>query len=702
MNRMKKLLNKMYIRVKQTTKRDNQQTLLIVLTAFIIANVIAIITAIGLPTGPGFYSRLLDVLLAISLNVLGFVLFVAIISIFLSLLFIPLPRLLVSAIIYNGLLFGIILYEANAGMSFSIFIGVITTSLSLGLGYLLIYLMKIKMKKRVLFPLIALVAFTLVIFNYPSKTTLEIKDTISNPAEVGSYETEFFTYGSGSDKHRDVFGSDVAEETLAVDASHFITDWSDEREAFWDFDPTNFPLNGRVWMPKGEGDFPLILMVHGNHTMENFSTDGYDYLGELLASHGFTFISVDEDYVNYSNFVGEPNDNYRLRSWLLLKHLTQLKELNQKDDSKFYQKLNFDKVALAGHSRGGQAAAMAANYENFFDDENLYNNLSDINIKAVAALAPTDKLIDNKRANLNNIAYMVIQGSKDSDIYDFRGNKQFHRTNLSPNSNLFKTAVYLENANHVQFNTSWGQNDFSLPRGMFLDRFALINKRDQQFITQAYFTSFFKKVFHDDPSYDGLFQNPQSYIAGLSDTQIISQYKTNGYQSIKHFNKSDELNSGLNGFDESEIITPRGRSDKKHPKDVLKLAWSDEASYSVELTPTDLKGIKSDNADYISVTLANNLPESTPDIELTIASRNEIKMRSEASLTEVVEISNTTLGLFDRFFREGKYEESWEPVFETIEMPIEEFQKVSDEKLNLTIHFKGDKGDVLLEEIGVN
>src|SRR5699024_7327013 len=120
----------------------------------------------GLPTGPGFYSRLLDVLLAIGLNVLGFVLFIAIISIFLSLLFIPLPRLLVSAIIYNCLLFGIILYEANAGMSFSVFIGVMTTSMSLGLGYLLIYLMKIKMKKRVLFPLLALVSFILVIFNY--------------------------------------------------------------------------------------------------------------------------------------------------------------------------------------------------------------------------------------------------------------------------------------------------------------------------------------------------------------------------------------------------------------------------------------------------------------------------------------------------------------------------------------------------------
>src|SRR5699024_10232856 len=150
--------------------------------------------------------------------------------------------------------------------------------------------------------------------------------------------------------------------------------------------------------------FLFFSLFYCNNTMDIFSSFYYDYLCELIASHGFTFISVDEDYVNYSNFVGEPNDNYRLRSWLLLKPLTQLKELNQKDDSKFYQKLNFDKVALAGHSRGGQAAAMAANYENFFDDENLYNNLSDIHIKAVAALAPTDKLIDNKRANLNNIA----------------------------------------------------------------------------------------------------------------------------------------------------------------------------------------------------------------------------------------------------------------------------------------------------------
>src|SRR5699024_12103409 len=90
---IKKISNKMYLRIKQTTKRDNQQTLLIVLTAFIIANIIAIITALGLPTGPGVYSRLLDVFIAIGLIALGFVLFVAITSILLSLFFFQFPNL---------------------------------------------------------------------------------------------------------------------------------------------------------------------------------------------------------------------------------------------------------------------------------------------------------------------------------------------------------------------------------------------------------------------------------------------------------------------------------------------------------------------------------------------------------------------------------------------------------------------------------
>src|SRR5699024_6030448 len=86
-----------------------------------------------------------------------------------------------------------------------------------------------------------------------------------------------------------------------------------------------------------------------------FSTGGYDYLGKQLASRGFTFISVDEDFINYSNVSGAPNDNYELRAWMLLQHLLQLKDLNKTEDSLFAGKIDFNHVGLAGHSRGGQA-----------------------------------------------------------------------------------------------------------------------------------------------------------------------------------------------------------------------------------------------------------------------------------------------------------------------------------------------------------
>ncbi|MDZ7646020.1 MAG: hypothetical protein U5K54_01920 [Cytophagales bacterium] len=55
-----------------------------------------------------------------------------------------------------------------------------------------------------------------------------------------------------------------------------------------------FPSNGRVWYSEGEGVFPLVLVVHGNHGMEEYSDPGYAYLGELLASRGFIVVFVDE------------------------------------------------------------------------------------------------------------------------------------------------------------------------------------------------------------------------------------------------------------------------------------------------------------------------------------------------------------------------------------------------------------------------
>ena len=113
------------------------------------------------------------------------------------------------------------------------------------------------------------------------------------------------TYGSGRDKHRPEFASAAAIKTRAVDGSKLIDGWSGApgwaRTRYWGFDASALPLQGRVCYPVGDGPFPIVLIVHGNLDMEDFSDTGYRYLARHFASRGFIAVSVDENFLNSSN-----------------------------------------------------------------------------------------------------------------------------------------------------------------------------------------------------------------------------------------------------------------------------------------------------------------------------------------------------------------------------------------------------------------
>ena len=64
----------------------------------------------------------------------------------------------------------------------------------------------------------------------------------------------------------------------------------------------------------------MVLVVHGNHNMRDYSDPGYDYLGELLASRGYVLASVDENFIN--GRIRNENDG---RGWFLLKHVELFK-----------------------------------------------------------------------------------------------------------------------------------------------------------------------------------------------------------------------------------------------------------------------------------------------------------------------------------------------------------------------------------------
>ena len=223
------------------------------------------------------------------------------------------------------------------------------------------------------------------------RTGGESDDTV----QIAGPSYHLFTYGSGADK-REEFGEDALLFSDPVDARPLLPAWKAIKTLYWGFDPSRLPINGTVWLPDGTDEVPVVLMVHGNHLAEQDSDKGYAYLGERLAAHGYAFVSVDENFLNYSVWSDIPDQDMQLRAWLLLRHLDQLAEWSAEPGNPLFGRLDIEEVALAGHSRGGQAAAMAADASRWFEGDG--NGAG--RIRAVAALAPTDMDVEGKHSML--------------------------------------------------------------------------------------------------------------------------------------------------------------------------------------------------------------------------------------------------------------------------------------------------------------
>lgn len=688
-------------RIYQAKRYETKLSCWITIAALSMTMLIAALIAYGLPTGPTWVDYIRNVVIAICLNGILFYLFSFLISIILSYSKIELPYFTFSSLLYTGLVYGITLHYEKTGLNFSILIGILIVSFTIILGIFKYILLSKRISRNLI---ISILVFASIISIWQDGIYWERNAStrlLDEQSENGSYEVDFLTYGGGTDLHRKEFARDVNEITPSVDASHFITKWAEKRADFWGFGPENFPINGRAFMPQGQGPFPVILMVHGNHTMEHLSTAGYDYLGETLASQGFFFVSVDQDFVNYSNFTGQPNDNYLLRTWLLLQHLIQLNDMNEDPSSMFYQKLNMDAVALSGHSRGGQAAAMAADYQRFFDDEKLLKALEAVNIRGVAAVSPTDKSIDSQQAQLENVSYFSIHGAYDADVFNFRGDDQFYRTNVSSNENSFKATAYIEQANHVQFNSDWGKYDLSLPKGLFLNQGALMSTKAQQQIAKVYLSAFYQALFNEDTSFDTLLDSKRQAEHILPDVKMIEKYRSHAYQPLVQFNKNTELIGQRNHFTKQEVIRPKNRSGGSHAKDVLQLAWKDRASYIISLADLAMDTDTNIIANKLILTVTNRSADDDVNIHIKIENDAEIITDEIVPLSSAIDIKQTRFGLFDSIYRDGKYEVASEAIFETIAIPLKDLSVVPWSDLMIHLDFIGENGEVLIEEIGV-
>ena len=383
-----------------------------------------------------------------------------------------------------------------------------------------------------------------------SESNIEQIRAIS-PAEKGSYSVKVTTYGSGKDLHRPEYGAEVDIKTDSVNGLALIDNWDGFggwwREKYWGFDSKSLPINARVWYPEGEGPFPLALIVHGNHSMQDYSDPGYEYLGELLASRGIILASVDENFINgsWSNFFDRLDNENDARGWLLLEHLKVWHEWNKTEDNLFYKKIDTANLALIGHSRGGEAVAHAAMFNKlpFYPDDASVKFDYNYNIKSILAIAPCDGQYEpgGSRTEIEDVNYFVIHGAQDADVSSFMGSQQYERVKFKDSLYHFKSGVYVYGANHGQFNTSWGNID----RGILglLNLKQLISAEDQMKIAEVYISSFLDITLKNKREYLPLFMDARKGKDWLPKTIYLNQFEDSNFNPIANFDEDFDVST---------------------------------------------------------------------------------------------------------------------------------------------------------------
>jgi dienelactone hydrolase len=589
----------------------------------------------------------------------------------------------------------------------------------------------------------------------------------ANPSRPGSFKVLNLTYGSEKNKRRPVFGINADLKTESVDATPFVKNnkgWKVKlRHWYWGFDFSEFPVNGTVWYPEGDGPFPLVLIVHGNHKMQEFSDPGYAYLGELLASRGFIFVSVDENFFNGAFMSGLRQENDG-RGWMLLQHLKAWREWNLQPGHLFYGKVDMENIGLIGHSRGGEAAAIAAAFNRlpFYPDDATIRFDFDFGIKAVIAIAPSDQQYKptGRPTPLQNVNFLTLQGAHDSDVSIFAGARQYNRVRFTDLGYWFKATLYSYRSNHGQFNTVWGDSDWGRPMGFVLNRKALLTGEEQRTLGKVYISGFLEATLHGNTNYVTLFRDHRRAADWLPRDIYINRFEDSSFQILCDFEEDVDVTSGtLSGISlgqkdlavwrESDLKT-RGSSTKQN--NVVYLGWrgpaeerQDEAApfFEVELPdalPEDIRPSRSSLLVFSMCDADEKVPEpdekETPEEERKEAAETEEESgqdeEEEAEQEERAVPPELSIVLEDgrgtavslplasfrpvppviksRFTRIGRenarFGKPYEPTLQTFELPLAEFADQNpdfDPETVRIIRFvfdRGREGVIVLDRIG--
>ncbi|HET6998590.1 MAG TPA: Ig-like domain-containing protein [Solirubrobacterales bacterium] len=231
-----------------------------------------------------------------------------------------------------------------------------------------------------------------------------------------------------------------------------------------------FQIRGQAFVPVAKpGKSPVIVLVHGNHgscdsgggsapncTIFKRNDSGYAYMAENLATWGYSVFSLDQDQLmSRQDGVGKGMHARRLLISALLDALYKANEVGlptEAQDPNFtigkalIGKLDFTRIGLMGHSRGGDAVSSFVDWNRVRPSGRRYP------LRAVISLAP----VNYERSATYGVPFMGVLPWCDGDVSNLQGARIYERSQHVAGLNPYPTMQSSQlGGNHNFYNSVW-------------------------------------------------------------------------------------------------------------------------------------------------------------------------------------------------------------------------------------------------------
>lgn len=229
-------------------------------------------------------------------------------------------------------------------------------------------------------------------------------------------------------------------------------------------------IRGALYYPEDRTEpSPVIVLVHGNHGSCDTGTDnanltcaqfkrneaGYAYLGENLATWGYTTFSVSQDQLmmRQDNPKGKGMHQRRKMIAAVLDALAAANEEGGLPEDEhttigttLVGRLDLTRIGLMGHSRGGDAVTSFIDYNRIRTDGPRYP------LRGVISLAP----VDYERKAPYGTPYLTILPWCDGDVSNLQGARFYERSQYINGDDPFPRIQSSQlGANHNWYNSVW-------------------------------------------------------------------------------------------------------------------------------------------------------------------------------------------------------------------------------------------------------